>query len=198
MMCGRYGLDISESKLVKRYNLLEKTELEFEANKEIYPTTNNPVLLPDRKIHYIKWGFTPSFAKRPLINARAETILEKKTFREPFAKQRCLILATYFFEWTKEKDKNKKQKKKIRVDDLEIFSIAGICERYKDDEGQSILTYSIITTESNEQMQEIHHRMPVILNPEDENNYLNLETDPKELLPLLKGTERKLSIENVE
>lgn len=79
-----------------------------------------------------------------------------------------------------------------------MFSIAGICERYKDDEGNNILTYSIITTESNAQMKEIHHRMPVILDPEDEKDYLNLEIDPKELLLLLKGTERRLNIEDVE
>lgn len=96
-MCGRYGLNISESELISRYNLPNEVELEFEANKEIYPTTNNPVLLPNQKLYYIKWGFTPSFAKQPLINARAEIILEKKTFRRPFTKKRCLIPATYFF-----------------------------------------------------------------------------------------------------
>lgn len=198
MMCGRYGIDVSKSQLINRYEIENEVDFEFEANKEIYPTTNNPIVLPNQKMHYLKWGFTPYFAKRPLINARAETILDKKTFREPFSKKRCLIPATYFFEWSNKEGDEEKQKNKIKVNGLEIFSIAGICERYNDDESNSILTYSLITTESNDQMKEIHHRMPVILEPDDEPSYLDLETDPNSLLSLLEATERKLLIKEVD
>ena len=195
-MCGRYGLIVSKEELEERYEA-QWSEGGFTEQEEIFPTTSNVVLLPNRKLYRIKWGLTPSFAKRPLINARSETILEKKTFKEPFAQKRCLIPATYFFEWQKIKGEDRKEKKRIQVNGLPIFSMAGICERYTTDSGESELTYSILTTESNEQMVPIHDRMPVILEPEEESYYLNLDHDPKDVQKLLKPTERVLEITHV-
>lgn len=88
-MCGRYGLTVSEQELIDRYQLdpedYSLDAYEIEEKEEIFPTTENIVLLPNHKLYPVKWGFTPSFAKRPLINARSESIQEKKTFKEPFA-----------------------------------------------------------------------------------------------------------------
>ena len=193
-MCGRYGLTASFKELKERYDT-ENDEYSFEESEEIFPTTANTILLPNQKLYKVKWGFTPSFAKRPLINARSESVLEKKTFKEPFAEKRCIVPATYFFEWQEVKGQKKKDKKRIAVKDLPIFSIAGICERYKDDNGESTLTYSILTTDANDQMRTIHDRMPIILNPEDEKHYLDLEADPKEVQALLRPTEKELVIE---
>ena len=105
------------------------------------------------------------------------------------------VPATYFFEWQEVKGQKKKDKKRIAVKALPIFSIAGICERYTDDDGESVLTYSILTTEANDQMRPIHDRMPVILNPEDEKHYLDLEADPTDVQSLLKPTSIELTIE---
>ncbi|MDZ7836284.1 MAG: SOS response-associated peptidase family protein [Alkalibacterium sp.] len=99
-----------------------------------------------------------------------------------------------FSNGRKWKGQKKKDKKRIAVKDLPIFSIAGICERYTDDDGESVLTYSILTTEANDQMRLIHDRMSVILNPADEKHYLNLEADPKEVQALLRPTEKELHI----
>lgn len=195
-MCGRYGLIASKEELLERYEAIGST-VKYDEQEEIYPTTDSIVLLPNQKFYRIKWGFTPSFAKRPLINARSETILEKKTFREPFSKKRCLIPATYFFEWQKEEGKQKKEKKRISIKDFPIFSMAGICERYTNEEGKSVLTYSILTTEANEQMAPIHDRMPVILEPGEEAIYLNLNNEPKEVQKLLKPSARALEITHV-
>ena len=173
-LCGRYALTVSKEKLEVRYHVKE-SGYAMEEQDEIFPATENSVLLPNQKIYRVKWGFTPRFAKRPLINARSESVLEKKTFKEPFEKRRCIVPATYFFEWQKMEGQQKKAKKKIEVNGLPIFSMAGICERYTDEQGNSYLTYAILTTEANEQMCSIHDRMPVILEPEEESDYLNLE-----------------------
>ncbi|MFO8069562.1 MAG: SOS response-associated peptidase family protein, partial [Alkalibacterium sp.] len=82
-MCGRYGLTASFMELKERYKL-EDDDYSFKESEEIFPTTENIVLLPNQRLHPVKWGFEPSFAKRPLINARSESVLEKKTFKEPF------------------------------------------------------------------------------------------------------------------
>lgn len=193
-MCGRYGLTASYKELKERYDL-EDDDYSFEESKEIFPTTENIVLLPNQHLHPVKWGFEPSFSKRPLINARSESVLEKKTFKEPFSKKRCIVPASYFFEWQPVEGQKKKDKKKITVKDVPIFSMAGICERYTDDDGHSYLTYAILTTDANDQMRPIHDRMPVILNPEDEQLYLDLEADPEEVQTLLKPTTKELIIQ---
>lgn len=198
-MCGRYGLTVSKEELLERYQLdtgdYSLGDYDFDEKEELFPTTDNIVLLPGSKLYPVKWGFTPGFAKRPLINARSESIQEKKTFKEPFARKRCIVPASYFFEWKKVEDQKKKEKKLIRIKELPIFSMAGVCERYTDDKGQSYLTYAILTTAANDQMKPIHDRMPVILNPEDEAMYLDLDTDLQNVQKLLKPTNHKLVID---
>lgn len=193
-MCGRYGLTASYKELKERYDL-EDDGYSFEESEEVFPTTENIVLLSNQRLYPVKWGFEPSFAKRPLINARSESVLEKRTFKEPFVKKRCIVPATYFFEWQPIEGQKKKDKKKIAVKDVPIFSMAGICERYTDDNGKSYLTYAILTTEANDQMRPIHDRMPVILNLEDEKRYLDLDADPEAVQELLKPTSIELTIE---
>lgn len=199
-MCGRYGLTVSKEELIERYHLDQDAytlgAYSFEEKEEIFPTTSNIILLPNKKLYPVKWGFTPGFAKRPLINARSESILEKKTFKEPFISKRCLVPASYFFEWQSVEGQKKKDKKRIAVSDLSVFSMAGVCERYEDEDGNSILTFAILTTEANDQMRPIHDRMPVILEPEQEQLYLDLEADPEKVQDLLKPTDKKLVIED--
>ena len=196
-LCGRYALTVSKEELTERYNVKE-SDFDFEEKEEIFPATENTVLLPNQKLYRLKWGFTPGFAKRPLINARSESVLEKKTFKEPFEHKRCIVPATYFFEWQKVEGQEKKAKKKIEVNGLPIFSMAGICERYTDDKGSNFLTYAILTTDANDQMAIIHDRMPVILEPEEESDYLNLEKDPKVIQSTLIPTKRELIITDIK
>src|SRR5699024_5860014 len=119
----------------------------------------------------------------------------KPTFREPFEKKRCIVPATSFFEWQKMEGQEKKERREIFIKDLPIFSIAGICERYPGENGESILTYTILTTAANEQMKPIHHRMPVLLHPEEEQQYLDLEANPQEVRKLLTPFEGELVIQ---
>lgn len=190
-MCGRYSFEASEKELIERYQLKEMT-YDYEEKEEIYPTNISPIILPDAKLALLTWGFSPSFAKRPLINARGETILEKPTFSKAFKTKRCLVPATAFFEW--EKIDEHKEKRKISVKDQTIFSMAGICDSFLDKNGNEAVMYSIITTEANGQMKKIHDRMPVILTPETEADYLNLNHAPEKVQKLLIPYEKELSI----
>lgn len=193
-MCGRYTLTAGKEELEKRYQAEMSNEDEYEKEAEVFPTTVNWVLLPNDKLYPLKWGFTPSYAKQPIINARSETVLEKPTFKEPFEKKRCIVPATSFFEWQKQEGQEKKIKKEVFVKDLPIFSIAGICERYENEDGESILTYTILTTDANGQMKPIHHRMPVLLHPEQEKEYLDLSESPADVQKLLQPFDGELVI----
>lgn len=199
-MCGQYSFLAAKEALIERYQLnqayadnfeldyaLEESDDDRQKPSVYYPSGQPPILLPNRKIYNIQWGMTPSFAKRPLINARLETVLEKKTFREPFMKKRCIVPATCFYEWqaADETEGRAKTKYEIAVKDLPIFSMAGICERYADGKGGSYLTFAILTMAPKDQMAHIHDRMPVILEPAFEATYLDLTVSPDVLLSQL-------------
>jgi putative SOS response-associated peptidase YedK len=192
IMCGRYALEATKRELWERY-LLGEMEEDVEERAEIFPTNSTPLILPGNELVHHRWGFMEPFAKRPLINARAETILEKPTFSQPFRTARCLLPATAFFEW--EKVGEEKLKRKIAVTDIPIFSMAGILKTYQDENGKPFTAFSIITTAANDQMRAIHDRMPVILEPEDEAFYLDQKADPELVWKLLKPTEHRLLIQ---
>jgi putative SOS response-associated peptidase YedK len=135
----------------------------------------------------MKWGLIPSWAREAsignkMINARAETISEKPSYRKPLQAQRCLIPADSFFEW---KQDSSKTPYRIFMKNTRIFAFAGIWEQWKNPEGQSIYSFSVITTAANDFMLPIHERMPVILDPDDEKRWLQ-SADMGEILSLLK------------
>jgi putative SOS response-associated peptidase YedK len=121
--------------------------------------------------------------KVPHINARAETVHEKPLFREAFAKRRALIPATGFFEWQKRADG--KQPYRFQRKDLEPFAFAGIWE-FARIRGEDILSAAIIVGEPNPLAAAVHDRMPVILDPDDYDRWLAIDTPMSELRALLK------------
>ncbi len=194
-MCGRYALDADIDLLIERYKAII-AEKEITTKSEIFPTDFQPIITESdgRNIELAKWGFMPHYEKRPLINARGETVHEKPTFRKSFLKGRCLVPATAFFEW-EEKD-NKKIKRKISVEDVTIFSMAGLYEDFISKEGNRFRAYTILTTDANTQMALIHDRMPVILSPEDEDKWLDPgQTDIGKLRKLIIPSPLHLIIE---
>jgi putative SOS response-associated peptidase YedK len=194
-VCGRYALDADIDLLIERYKAII-AEKEITTKSEIFPTDFQPIITESdgRNIELAKWGFMPHYAKRPLINARGETVHEKPTFRKSFLKGRCLVPATAFFEW-EEKD-NKKIKRKISVEDVTIFSMAGLYEDFISKEGNRFRAYTILTTDANTQMALIHDRMPVILSPEDEDKWLDPgQTDIGKLRKLIIPSPLHLIIE---
>ncbi len=171
-MCGRYSFDAEIDTLISAWKLRQQ-KIEFEKNPEIRPTNGAPVLFSDGQLRLVRWGFQPSFAKQPFINARGETVTEKPTFKEAFRRRRCILPATGFYEW-KEVGKPRKEKHLFQTSDP-FLAMAGLWDIFLVD-GEKRPCFTIITTAATEQMDGIHDRMPVLLNPEDRLHYLNHQT----------------------
>jgi putative SOS response-associated peptidase YedK len=146
---------------------------------------NLPIILdtrPDLITTNYTWGFLPSWAKdrdfrKNTLNARIETIDEKPSFKNSTG-QRCLIIATAYYEWHWHDEKGKsKQKYQINSQHDEIFTFAGLYSTWKDPaNGEELNTYTMLTTEANEIMQYVHNhkmRMPIVLNKADEAAWLD-------------------------
>ena len=123
-----------------------------------------------RRLRAMRWGFIPHWAKKAndgplLINARAETIAEKPAFRAAARERRCLILATGFYEWTKDAE-GKRLPWYIYPKAAELLAFAGVWQVW-DKGDEPLTTCAIVTTRANETMSKIHHRMPVILQDSD-------------------------------
>ena len=139
-----------------------------------------PVVLTSRRtsrreIHPIRWGLIPNWTTeesqgaKSLYNARAETLMDKPSFRDSFFHRRCLIPATSFFEWQRES----KRSIEILPTDREIFAFAGIWDRWQSPEGKMIATCSMITTEAGAATSSVHHRMPALLDESSFNDWLD-------------------------
>lgn len=189
-MCARYGYT-QPKKLKARYDLENELEDLRNARYNVAPGSIMPVITRNspNKGEWMKWGLIPFWSKNPklafsTINARAETVATSPTFRKPFKRQRCLIPATHFFEWKKVDEKTKiPHLFKMANDD--IFSFAGLYDIWKDAEEKEIKTYTIITTTPNDLLEPIHNRMPVILSKEEEDVWLDIDSDEKTLKELL-------------
>ena len=134
---------------------------------------------PEPQFQLLRWGLIPSWAKDPaignrLINARAETVAEKPSFRAAFKRRRCLILADGFYEWQRQANRKMKQPYYFFLEQHQPFAFAGLWEHWTDpNSGGELQTCTILTTDSNELMQPIHNRMPVILAPEHYETWLD-------------------------
>lgn len=147
----------------------------------------------DRVLSGLKWGLVPSWAKdvaigNRMINARAESIAEKPSFRSAFKSRRCIIPASGFYEWQRTTDKSAKQPFYFKLKDKPVFGFAGLWEQRVDAATNDVLeTCTIITTEANETLAPVHDRMPVILKSEDYELWLDDKVkDAAQLEKLLK------------
>lgn len=186
-MCGRYTIQVDMVELHRRFKVV--LDDIYNKNYNCAPTENLPVITnkDQEKINYYKWGLVPYWAKEAkigykMINARSETILEKKSFSVPLERKRCLVLADGFYEW-KKLDKKNKQPYRILLKSRTPFAFAGLWERNK---LLGLNTFCIITTEANQLVSNLHDRMPVILKEEDERLWLDKDLDPLQALDLLK------------
>ena len=192
-MCGRYTLHHSSDQIAMRFGV-QQVHAEPAERYNIAPTQSVAVVLetPDSRVmDAFQWGLIPAWAKEPgisnkLINARAETLAEKPSFKQALVKRRCIIPGDGFYEWKKLDEKNK-QPMHIRRADGDVFAFAGLWEEWKQADGTPLRTCTIITTGPNEVMEPIHNRMPAILRPEDESNWLDLTLNHvPDLLAFLK------------
>lgn len=164
IMCGRYQLDYEIDQLMFMFNA-ENRYIGYGAQKEIFPTNLVAIVTREGNQNFIqasKWGFDNYYDSRPLINARGETVEEKKTFKNMFTHGRCIIPATAFFEWRKNSD-GSKTKLQIAVKGADVFGMAGLYKTEIDQNGGAVIRCAIITTSANTVMANIHDRMPVIL-----------------------------------
>lgn len=191
-MCGRYGFSIKDAKEVYKRFQIENEVPNLKSHYNIAPGTMQPTITrhSPNSIQFMFWGLIPHWAKDAsmsykTINARAEGIENKPTFRKPFRFQRCLVPASGFYEWTKTKPAIPYY---FQLKDESLFAFAGLYDVWKDPkDGQEIYSYTIITTEPNDVVRPIHHRMPVILSKEDEDFWLDPDViEPERLLPLLR------------
>lgn len=196
-MCGRFGLLNPWAEMFEAYTLIS-APLNLQARFNIAPT--QPVFAitganggGGNTATHFQWGLVPSWAKDPaigvkMINARAETVAEKPAFRAAFRRRRCLIPASGFYEWQKQTGAAK-QPFWIAAADGGLLTFAGLWETWLSPDGGELQTCTIITTEANDALAPIHHRMPVILAPGDFDTWLDVrdETDTAAAGALLRS-----------
>jgi putative SOS response-associated peptidase YedK len=190
-VCGRFSLAAAAATLLSHFNVQESVSWPGRYNlapgQEVL-TIVQPAGAP-RTVRRMRWGLIPSWAKDPgignqLINARAETVVSKPAFRAAFRERRCLIITDGFYEW--ETQGRRKQPWCIRRADGQPFAFAGLWECWADPAGQVVESCTIITTTPNALIRRFHHRMPVILAPQDYDLWLDGQVrDASRLLPLL-------------
>ena len=187
-MCGRFSLSANEAELNLRFEL-EGGEAPYVPRYNGAPTQLLAIITGEspHRLSYHRWGLIPPWAKdisigNKMINARAETITEKASFRTPLFSKRCLVPADGFYEWQQDTGK---QPYRIFVKSNALFAMAGLWERWKSPAGEVVDSFNIITTEANEFMKPIHNRMPGILKREDEKTWLGSK-DSAEILKLLR------------
>lgn len=190
-MCGRFAIS-NPKQITGRFNI--QNEL-----PKIQPTYNAVpgMLLPviydnnPRKADLMKWGLVPYWAKditigMRMINARADSLEIKPSFRRAFNRTRCVIPSTGFYEWKYIEAEKVKIPYYIHRKDGEMFAFAGLYDIWKDAEGKEIFSFTIITTEPNFILLPIHTRMPVILLKKDEDAWLDPNTSPYTLTRFLR------------
>ncbi len=172
-MCGRFAITLPNDAMGQLFSARPSNTLPHVPNYNVCPTNQVHVVRTDetgRRLDGLRWGFLPHWYKRPnagplLINARAETIAEKPAFKAACRDRRCLIVATGFYEWTKTDQGDRLPWYIFRRDGSPI-AFAGIWQNWgKDEDRQG--TCAIVTTQANTRIGAIHHRMPLILEPED-------------------------------
>jgi len=192
-MCGRFTLTATPEQLQEafpglqipsgiapRYNIAPSQPVAVIANNQ-----------PNR-LDFFVWGLIPSWAKDPsignrMINARAETLIEKPAFRNAFKRRRCLIPASGFYEWRQDLGQKTKTPQYIRMASGQPFAFAGLWETWNSPDGSQVLSCTIITTEPNSLLATIHNRMPVILPSPAYAQWLDPgEAKPEALMGLLK------------
>jgi putative SOS response-associated peptidase YedK len=190
-MCGRFALSATTDQV-------EKLLPELYSNRKIIPNYNIApsqevaVILntKPKEINFAVWGLIPSWAKdekigQKMINARSETLMEKPSFKNLFIRKRCLIIADGFYEWKKDEIMNSKTPYFIKMKTGEPFTFAGLWDEWIDiSNNDKVISTTIITTEPNELMQNIHNRMPAIILPNERNLWLSPEVQTNHLKSL--------------
>ncbi|MDW8298595.1 MAG: SOS response-associated peptidase [Anaerolineae bacterium] len=179
-MCGRYSLNAPPEPLAAHFQA--DVPFEWQPRLNAAPSQHLPVLLGHDRFVLMTWGYMPSWAKTRLINARAETLSEKPTFRAAFRARRCLVPADAFYEWHTLPN-GKKQPMRFALRNGDLFAFGGVWLQ-EDDSSPSFL---VITTAPNDLVAPIHNRMPFIVPPERYAAWLDADTSLDTLRAMLSA-----------
>ncbi len=188
-MCGRYTLCTPADQLIDRFDAEPTRPLKPRYN--CAPGQELPVITGDEpnRVQFFEWGLTPHWAdeQKGLINARAETVQQKRSFADAYESRRCLVPVDGFYEWADAGDG--KRPYRVAFEDNRPFAVAGLWERWEEptrqtglgefgsgdpaDESTRHETFTVLTTEPNDLISELHHRMAVMLPPERESEWLD-------------------------
>jgi putative SOS response-associated peptidase YedK len=202
-MCGRYVRKAGKQKIAEAFRAQLDPGLTIaDEDFNVAPSTFQPVIRQSRddasrELVSMRWGLIPFFTKQPsdikgisTINAKAESVANSPTWREPFRKRRCLVPATAFYEWKKlEANPKLKQPFAFSLPDTPLFAFAGLWDAWKDPRGHWLQSFAIVTTEANELMVAVHTRMPVILHARDYDRWLSRESVQQPPIDLLRPYE---------
>lgn len=183
-MCGRYYIDDETAREIER--LVRHLDQKFKAGgrRDIYPSGQAPVITGyqnEFSAELFTWGFPGFDQKNLIINARSETALEKRMFKESIRNHRCAVPAAGFYEWNKEKEKYTFQRP-----DGRICYLAGFYKEFK-----GSVRFVILTTDANESMKSVHHRMPLVLNDEELDAWLFDDSQTELILHKVPGALKK-------
>ena len=198
-MCGRYRVSRRKQIIEEHFDSVSGTE-DWNPRYNIAPTQTVPIIRqhpkePVRELSLFRWGLLPGWAKDPsvaarMINARSETASTKPAFSEALKFRRCVVPADGFYEW--QKTGKVKQPYCFEIDDGEMFAFAGIWDRWKDATAKPLETFSILTTIPNAVTSSVHDRMPVILNPDSYDLWLDPGVkDTAEVSELLRACDAR-------
>jgi putative SOS response-associated peptidase YedK len=193
-MCGRFQQSRSAAEVAATFRTTGPTP-NTQPSWNIAPTQNALAVRRhpesgDRHLNTLRWGLVPRWAKDATagaraINARAETVATLPTFRDAFRKRRCLVPATGFYEWlAAPAPKAPKQPYCIAAADRGMLAFAGLWEGWRSPDGEILRTFTIVTTEANQQLRPIHTRMPVMLPDDAWDAWLDPDTPAEDLVPL--------------
>jgi len=176
-MCGRYVIASSPEALRRLFGYSEQPN--FPPRYNVAPTQPVPVVVLEngaRQFRLMRWGFLPSWVKDPrtfalIINARAETVLEKPSFRNAIKRRRCLLPADGYYEW--QASPARKRPFFIRRRDGEPVALAGVAETWTGPNGEEVDTVAIVTAAASPEMAALHERVPVTIDPPDFDRWLD-------------------------
>lgn len=196
-MCGRYYRRSDKQRIADAFKVGVPPSFEILPDYNVAPTTFQPVVVENRdtgdcEIRVMYWGLVPYWAQDSkklgvsAINAKAESLMEKPIWREPFERRRCLVPADGFYEWQKFSEKTK-QPWAIALKDDAPLAFAGLWDRWRSKDHKTVLeSFAIITTEANELTSPMHDRMPVILEPRDYERWLRRDDAGRPPVDLLR------------
>jgi len=180
-MCGRYTV-FTEEEVIEMREILHEINMQFAAQAaqmktgEIFPTNLAPVLVSDRgraAARLMNWGFPRWDGGGVVINARAETAAQKSMFRASLAARRCVVPSTGFYEWQRLEGKKQKDKYLINLPGTPMLYMAGVYNLFDNPSGEKEARFVILTAAANQSVAPLHDRMPVILLPEEKENWLS-------------------------